>query len=66
MIAAMGSVPGFDNYANVKIFDSLMYKPYSIYGNQTTIDNKRASRGLFGASDVRHDEMVQLQYNLGK
>ena len=62
MIAAMSSVPGFDNYAKVRMFDSLTYRPFSIYGGQTTVDNRRASRGLFGASDSRHDEMVQSQY----
>ena len=61
VIGAMGYVQGFDAY-NVTLKDAPFYKPYSIYGNQKTIDNRRASRGLFGSSDVKHDEMVQSQY----
>ena len=61
VIGAMGYVQGFDAY-NVALKDVPFYRPYSIYGNQKTIDNRRASRGLFGASDSRHDEMVQSQY----
>jgi hypothetical protein len=61
VIGAMGYVQGFDAYS-ITMKDAPFYRPYSIYGNQKTVDNRRASRGLFGASDVRHDEMVQSQY----
>jgi hypothetical protein len=61
VIGAMGYVQGFDAY-NITLKDAPFYRPYSIYGNQKTVDNRKASRGLFGASDVRHDEMVQSQY----
>jgi len=65
LIASMGAVPGFDAYASVVIKDSLLYKPYSIYKNQVTVDNRRASRGLFGPSDVKFNEIVDSQYNRG-
>jgi len=64
VIGAMGYVPGFDVY-NVALRDVAFYKPYSIYGNQRTIDNRAASRGLFGATDAKHNEMVKSQYQLG-
>jgi hypothetical protein len=64
VIGAMGYVPGFDVY-NVALRDVPFYKPYAIYGNQRTIDNRAASRGLFGATDVKHNEMVSSQYQLG-
>ena len=65
VIGAMAFVPGFDAY-NVALKDVAFYKPYSIYGNQKTIDNRRASRALFGATDAVHNEMVNSQYQLGK
>ena len=65
VIGAMGYVPGFDVY-NVALRDVAFYKPYAIYGNQKTIDNRVASRGLFGATDAKHNEMVSSQYQLGK
>jgi hypothetical protein len=65
VIGAMGYVQGFDAY-NVTMKDVAFYKPYSVYGNQKTIDNRFASRGLFGATDKIHEEMVQQQYQLGK
>jgi len=65
LIASMGVVPGFDAYSSVIIRDSLLYKPYSIYKNQVTVDNRRASRGLFGPSDVKFNEIVDSQYNRG-
>jgi hypothetical protein len=64
VIGAMGYVPGFDVY-NVTLRDVPFYKPYAIYGNQRTIDNRAASRGLFGATDARHNEMISSQYQLG-
>ena len=65
VIGAMAYVPGFDVY-NVALKDVAFYKPYSIYGNQKTIDNRRASRALFGATDKVHSDMVQEQYELRK
>jgi hypothetical protein len=61
----MGFVPGFDAY-NVALRDVAFYKPYAIYGNQRTIDNRSASRALFGATDKVHSDMVQEQYELRK
>ena len=65
LIASMGSVPGFDVYSKVIIKDSLFYKPYDIYKNQKTIDNKRNLYGLFGPNDVRYNEIINSQYKLG-
>jgi hypothetical protein len=66
VIAAMGFNPSFDAYNSVVMRDVSFYKPYTIYGNQKTIDNRSASRGLFGATDRLHNEMVNSQYQLGK
>jgi hypothetical protein len=65
VIQAMGFTPGFDVY-KVMIPDVAGYKPYSVYGNQRTVDNRRIGLSLFGATDNLHNDMVQLQYNLGK
>ena len=64
VIGAMSYVPGFDVY-NVALKDVPFYKSRAIYGNQRTVDNRNASRGLFGATDVVHDKMVQQQFQLG-
>jgi hypothetical protein len=60
VIQAMGFTPGFDAY-KVMIPDVAGYKPYSIYGNQKTVDN-RSARRLFGGTDQLHNEMVNSQY----
>jgi hypothetical protein len=65
VIQAMGFTPGFDAY-KVMMTDVAGYKPYSVYGNQRTVDNRRIGLSLFGATDNLHNDMVQLQYNLGK
>jgi hypothetical protein len=65
VMGAMSYVPGFDAY-NITLKDVAFYKPYSVYGNQKTIDNRTASRGLFGATDAVHNDMVNSQYQLGK
>jgi hypothetical protein len=64
VIGAMSYVPGFDVY-NVALKDVPFYKSRAIYGNQRTVDNRAASRGLFGATDVVHEKMVQQQFQLG-
>ena len=64
VLGAMAYVPGFDVY-NVALRDVPFYKPRTIYANQRTVDNRVAARGLFGATDVKHEEMVQQQYKLG-
>lgn len=64
VIGAMSYVPGFDVY-NVALRDVPFYKPYTIYGNQRTIDNRNAARRLFGATDEVHNRMVQEQFQLG-
>jgi len=64
VIGAMAYVPGFDVY-NVALRDVPFYKPKSLYPNQRTVDNRNASRSLFGATDVVHEKMVQEQYQLG-
>ena len=66
VIAAMGFNPSFDAYNSVVMRDVSFYKPYTIYGNQKTIDNRSASRRLFGGTDQLHNEMTSQQYQLGK
>jgi hypothetical protein len=66
VIAAMGFNPSFDAYSNVVMRDVSFYKPFTIYGGQKTIDNRSASRRLFGGTDQLHNEMTSQQYQLGK
>lgn len=54
-------VPGFDQYY-VVIPDAPFYQQEQVYQNQQIPQNKDALR--FGlASELRHEEMVQMQYN---
>ena len=62
VIQAMAFTPGFDTYNQTTIPDTVGYKPYSVYNNQKNVDNARLSRGLFGATDRLHNEMVNQQY----
>ena len=64
VLGAMAYVPGFDVY-NVALKDVPFYKPYAIYGNQRTVDNRNVARRLFGATDEVHNKMVQEQFQLG-
>ena len=64
VIQAMGYTPGFDAY-NVKMPDVAGYKPFTVYDNQKTIDN-RANLRMFGGTDKLHQDMIDSQYNRGK
>jgi len=66
IVAAMGFNPSFDAYNNVVMRDVSFYKPFTIYGGQKNVDNARAGRRLFGATDQLHNEMTSQQYQLGK
>jgi len=61
VIAAMGYSPAFETY-KVMMPDVPGYKPYSIYKNQTNVDNRFIGRKLFGGTDELHNEMVNSQY----
>jgi len=61
IIDAMGFVPGFSLYAQAKVPDVLERQLMRQYGKDV-IDNRRAGRRLFGASDRLHQEMVDGQY----
>lgn len=61
VVQAMGFTPGFDTYNKTTLPDTVGYKPFSIYNNQKTIDN-RATLRMFGGSEARHTEMVDSQY----
>ena len=61
VIQAMGFTPGFDAYSTQIIVQQPFYKPYQVYGNQKTIDNRYTSR-MFGGTDKLHTEMVESQY----
>lgn len=63
--AAMGYNPNFSAYQNAIIPDTSFYKPYDVYKNQKNIDNRNGLR-MFGGSDIRHQEMVNSQYNKEK
>ena len=61
VIAAMGYTPGFDAYKFI-LPDAPGYRPFEIYKKQRNVDNARTLRGLTGASDRLHDQMVMEQY----
>jgi hypothetical protein len=42
--------------------DGVGYKPFTIYKDQRTVDNNRMLKGLTGASDRLHTQMVDEQY----
>jgi hypothetical protein len=65
VIQAMGFTAGFDTYSHFRMIDNTFYKPVTIYGG-TNVDNRNAGRGLFGATDRKHNEMVEGQFNLTK
>jgi hypothetical protein len=64
VIQAMGFTPGFDAYGKTVVPDVVGYKPFTVYNNQKTIDN-RANLRMFGGTDRLHNEMVDSQYNKG-
>lgn len=64
VIQAMGFTPGFDAYSRQIIVQQQFYKPYQVYGNQKTIDN-RANLRMFGGTDSLHQQMIESQYNKG-
>jgi hypothetical protein len=61
VIQAMGFTPGFDAYSKQIIVQTPFYKPYQVYGNQKTIDN-RANLRMFGGTDNLHQQMIESQY----
>ena len=65
VIQAMGFTPGFDAYSKQMIVETQFYKPFSVYNNQKTIDN-RANLRMFGGTDRIHNEMIESQYNKEK
>ena len=66
IVAGMGVLPGFEAYSNNSILDAQFYKSKEIYSNQKTVDNRNAQRFLSGASEARHQMMVEQQYQLGE
>jgi hypothetical protein len=61
VMAAMGFVPGFDNYSRIALQDAAGYRPFEIYQGQRNVDNPAGRRFLTGA-DRQHQEMVDQQY----
>ena len=62
IITAMGYNPGFDAYNALTLKDSPFYKSFEIYKNSNNVDNSRALRGLYGPSEIRHQQLVDQQY----
>ena len=62
IVAVMAFVPGFEVYGTARLPDAPGYRPYEIYRGQQPVDNRRLLRGLTGASDQRHADMVDSQY----
>jgi hypothetical protein len=65
VVALMGFVPGFDAYSTARITDVNGLQMARQYG-RATVDNRAALRGLTGASDRLHSDMVDQQYQRGK
>ena len=65
VVALMGFVPGFDAYSTARITDVNSLQMARQYG-RATVDNRAALRGLTGASDRLHSDMVDQQYQRGK
>jgi hypothetical protein len=66
VIQAMGFTPGFEKYGTANVPDGKAYRPYTVYNNQSNVDNRKLGWGLFGPTDNVHTQMVDSQYNLGK
>jgi len=64
--SGMGILPGFEAYQYNVVPDGQFYKPREIYANQRSVDNKNAQRFLGGASEARHQQMIEQQYQLGE
>ncbi len=66
IVAAMGTIVGFDVYETSRLPDVVFYRQREIYANQTPVDNRNAQRYLNGASDILHQLMIEQQYQIGK
>ena len=62
VLQAMGFSAGFDAYGKLVVPDGRGYRPFSVYDNQRTVDNRRNGNALFGPTDRLHNELVDLQY----
>ena len=64
--SGMGILPGFEAYQYGVVPDAQFYRSREIYANQRSVDNRNAQRFLSGASDARHQQMIEQQYQLGE
>jgi hypothetical protein len=64
VLGSMNFVPGFDAYRNAIIPDTnaLLMRKYE----KPVVDNQRAQRRLSGANELKWQEMVDSQYQLGR
>jgi hypothetical protein len=65
VVGSMNFVPGFDAYKNALIPDTnalLMARQYQ----KPVVDNQRVQRRLSGANELRWQQMVDSQYQIGK
>lgn len=65
LVGLIGYVPGFTAYQNSTVPDVNAAKLTRQY-DKPVVDNRRAQRLMNSASDAKHQEMVDSQYNLGK
>lgn len=66
IVAAMGTIAGFDVYETSRMPDVVFYRQREIYANQQPVDNRNTQRFLSGASDALHQRMIEQQYQIGK
>ena len=61
-VNAIATTPrGFESYMSV-MTDASFYASKDIYTEQKNVDNARLLRGLSGASDLKHQQMINEQY----
>jgi hypothetical protein len=62
VITAMGYNAQFDVYKSIVLSDRIFYKTLDIYKEKENVDNSRVLRGLYGASELRHQQLIDQQH----
>jgi hypothetical protein len=62
VITAMGYNAQFDVYKSIVLSDRIFYKTLDIYKGKENVDNSRVLRGLYGASELRHQQLIDQQH----
>ncbi len=65
LVGVMNYVPGFSAYSNALVPDVNALKMARQY-EKAVVDNRNAQRRMSGASDIKWQEMVDSQYQIGR